>query len=241
MNLDRVTITGADDSIDPRELALLSRRFPFVEWGILVSPTRQGGARFPSGAWIHELQIVNKYDGPLKLSLHVCGRWVRRLLTGYDEIPVWLFTGVQRVQLNFHAEHTPCIADQFVAALRDKPYQFIFQIDGSGGNEHMQLAVAAGLKDAVPLFDISGGAGILPSEWPRAASFPGIGYFGYAGGLGPDNLAGQIPKIAEAAGNARVWIDMESRVRSGGGVGPDVFDLDKVERCLQIAEPFVRT
>ena len=31
--LDRVTITGADDSVRPTDLLELSREFPFVEWG----------------------------------------------------------------------------------------------------------------------------------------------------------------------------------------------------------------
>lgn len=32
MNLDRVTITGADDSVSPAELVDISAEFPFVEW-----------------------------------------------------------------------------------------------------------------------------------------------------------------------------------------------------------------
>ena len=37
MILDRVTITGADDSIHVEQLAELSQAYPYVEWGILVS------------------------------------------------------------------------------------------------------------------------------------------------------------------------------------------------------------
>ena len=37
MKLTRVTITGADDSVEPRALAELSEAFPFVEWGLLMS------------------------------------------------------------------------------------------------------------------------------------------------------------------------------------------------------------
>jgi phosphoribosylanthranilate isomerase len=62
-------------------------------------------------------------------------------------------------------------------------------------------------------------------------------YHGYAGGLGPDNLAHEIPRIAKAAGDARVWLDMESGVRSNND---KQFDLDKVLQCLEIAKPFVR-
>lgn len=50
--LERVTITGADDSTDISQLVELSQEFPFVEWGILVSRRSEGGPRFPSREWI---------------------------------------------------------------------------------------------------------------------------------------------------------------------------------------------
>jgi hypothetical protein len=98
------------------------------------------------------------------------------------------------------------------------------------------------------------GAGILPREWPKPIYLDvhpgddGCGvqqhrYHGYAGGLGPDNLAEQIPLIlAAAAGNehtaeGRIWIDMETRVRSSDD---RTFDLAKVRRCLEIAAPYVK-
>lgn len=37
-----VTITGADDDVDPSALEDLSDEFPFVEWGILRSAKREG-------------------------------------------------------------------------------------------------------------------------------------------------------------------------------------------------------
>lgn len=42
MPLTRVTITGADDAVEPAELQALSHEFPFVEWGILHSYKRFG-------------------------------------------------------------------------------------------------------------------------------------------------------------------------------------------------------
>ena len=52
MILDRVTITGADDSIKATDLIPLSKRFPFVEWGILLSKNNEGSFRFPTRDWI---------------------------------------------------------------------------------------------------------------------------------------------------------------------------------------------
>lgn len=104
----------------------------------------------------------------------------------------------------------------------------------------MAVAVRAGLTDAVPLFDISGGAGILPDAWPTAhtyrMSIGQEGYFGYAGGIGPENIAEQLPKIARAAWPFPYWIDMETRVRSEGD---RVFDPLKVVQCLDASQEFM--
>lgn len=239
--LDRVTITGADDSLSPNNLLLLSREFPFVEWGILASESNRGGApRFPSLRWVEDLRGLQETSGAMKLSLHLCGRWVRQLLVGEVDFPREIVNLFQRVQLNFHAEKSTCFAAPFMSALDSfEGRDFIFQIDGAGGNRHLEAVYDFHANNCYPLFDISGGAGILPTEWP-APVYPdddgGYVYHGYAGGLGPENLAAQIPLIMKAAGNARIWIDMETRVRSNND---QRFDLHKVRQCLEIAAPFV--
>lgn len=247
MNLDRVTITGADNSTTPESLALLTEKYPFVEWGILVSSSYRdaGGSRFPSHDWIRRLQRITA-GMEISLSLHVCGHWVRELLMGNSYIPEFMLSGFQRIQLNFHAERTPCDPRLcYNALLSLGAPQFIFQIDGATGNAHLESVTAeydgdGRAIDAVPLFDISGGAGILPTEWPKPQYMNNDVdhcYHGYAGGLGPENLAAQLPLIGEAAGNTRIWIDMETRVRSADD---KKFDLAKVSRCLDIASPFVK-
>lgn len=241
MNFDRVTMTGADDSVRPEDLFHLSERYPFVEWGILVSRNNEGMPRYPSREWLLRLvDLASKR--PIRLSLHVCGHWVRQLLLGVNEMPDGMEDVFQRIQLNFHAEKTPCNRDAFaqaLVALGEK--QFIFQIDGALGNAHFEAIHAPndGDIDAVPLFDISGGAGILPSEWPAAKYKLDEGrplYHGFAGGLGPDNLPAQLPLIAAAAGDAPYWIDMETRVRSDND---RQFDLGKVQSCLELARHFM--
>lgn len=252
MNLDRVTITGADDSVRPIDIADLSERFPFVEWGILVSRSQQGNPRYATEHWLRNMQQhAQLRTFPIKLSLHVCGYWVRQLLLGENELPAWMLERFQRVQLNFHAERTPCNPNLFIDALPSLgDRQVIFQIDGAHGNKHFESAFRDDFckVDVVPLFDVSGGAGILPERWPQpmyGANQPGESvddvkmlYHGYAGGLGPENLAEQIPLIAAAAdkGPARFWIDMETRVRSSND---HQFNLGKVIQCLEIAEPYI--
>lgn len=252
MILDRVTITGADCSVSPRDLAALSEEFPFVEWGILVSAS-QGTAeknhvfvpRFPDKEWIEDLKKVAAQN-PMQLSMHICGRWVRQLLLGKVDLPEWLIHGpaFRRIQLNFHAEDTPCNPQEFYISLLSLGHrQYIFQIDGVVGNKHLESVYAENddkfIIDAVPLFDVSGGAGTLPKEWPKPcymANDVDYVYHGYAGGLGPDNLETQLPLIAEVAGNARIWVDMETKVRSEDD---KQFDLGKVRKCLEICRPWI--
>lgn len=249
MNLCRVTITGADDRVDPAELAKLSAEFPFVEWGILASSTKSIGLpRYPTLAWMasfRECAIANR----LNCALHLCGAWVRLLLLGeLDPIVLQLANGFGRIQLNFRDYKTKCEPEPAMEVIRrirrcsifQDALQFIFQLDGERGNDHFDniLAAAGNNANLVGLFDASGGNGVQPFEWP-SPFYRTNGEFwphGYAGGLGPDNLAIQIPRIGKAAGDTRVWIDMESGVRAYPA--SDVFDLDKVRRCLEIASPF---
>lgn len=241
MILDRVTITGADDSIKATDLIPLSKRFPFVEWGILLSKNNEGSFRFPTRDWIETL--VNDVKGQLyphnlNLSGHICGRWVRDICEGKwtiaTEMPQLLHS-FQRLQLNFHAEVHSLNKQKFfyggVEFLQTYNSSLIFQMDNVNNSildEARQMGIAGD-----PLFDLSGGAGILPEFWPKAEGF----YTGYAGGLSPDNVVEQIKKIELVAGDARIWIDVERRVRSDDD---SQFDLDKVARFLEAAEPFVK-
>jgi len=256
--IDRVTITGADDSIRPQELVALTKDFPFVEWGILASSnnTYRGGGtfRYPSPKWIGDLQAIAETTGALpNLSLHVNGHWIRELLMGRFVIPAELLDCFARMQLNFHAERNPCDPEPFAHRLMAIGKDFIFQFDGEKGNAHFDAACEYEVGRCFGLFDVSGGAGILPQKWPKPIyidAYPGEhgegverwGYHGYAGGLGPENLAEQIPLILEAAAGTEhtqagpIWIDMETRVRSDND---RQFDLQKVRRCLEIASPFV--
>lgn len=254
MILDRVTITGADDSVSPGSLLEISKQFPFVEWGILVSQSKSNTdcPRFPSAQWISELQALDAAGVSMALSLHVCGKWTRDLLQGEMSIPPELLRCFGRIQLNFHADKTPCKPKEFADAAKGLARPIIFQIDGELGNAHLD-SFFEHEGDGYPLYDISGGAGVLPKEWPAPRYLrvdPGehgegvesYSYHGYAGGLGPDNLERQLPLIALAAAGTEhthegpIWIDMETRVRS---VDDRHFDLCKVVRCLEIAEPFI--
>ena len=109
-------------------------------------------------------------------------------------------------------------------------YQYIFQLDDVN-NSILAIARQAGIN-AVPLFDLSGGAGQLPQAWPRAD----VAYSGYAGGLSPENVIEQLKKIEEAAWGHRIWVDVETHVRSADD---QTFDLDKVRAFLEAVKLWV--
>lgn len=233
MKLDRVTITGADDSIDPEALLPLTERYPFVEWGILFSGKNQGTYRYPSHDWLHKFSLAAR--GLPNLSAHLCGQWVRELvLSGrgtWWERYASLCDIFSRVQLNFHGQYHKA-GQGFIGELRRlKVHDFIFQHDGVNDGLISTFTNNPNLR-VCPLFDRSGGAGIVPKEWPK----PIWAYQGYAGGLGPENIADEIRRIEDVVGDSRIWIDMETRVRSEDDTK---LMLDKVERCLEHAAAFV--
>jgi len=106
----------------------------------------------------------------------------------------------------------------------------IFQLDGV--NDNLYKSSKTYHIDSYPLYDLSGGAGMLPDKWIK----PIGDYCGYAGGLSPDNLKDNLNKLSNIVGDVPIWIDAETHLRSHND---KVFDIDKVIRFLEIAKPFV--
>lgn len=82
MKIHTITFSGADETVDPKQLAEISKEFPFVEWGILLS-RKAPKPRYPDHAWRSELA---RLPG-LKLSGHFCGAYTRNFLKK-GEIPI---------------------------------------------------------------------------------------------------------------------------------------------------------
>ena len=210
MNIKQVTITGADDSTNPFWIEKISSRYPFVEWGILVSLSSAGSPRFPSKNWINQLfRLVN--HNSVNLSMHVCGRWVRDICKGnwdnFIENNCLVLSSYDRIQLNFHAiPHE--VSDNFLQDLehwaKELDVQFILQMDCVNN----AIAEFANPRLVTQLFDISGGAGVVPSQWPEQTTE----YCGYAGGLGPDNISTELHRIEQVT-TGDIWLDMETKVR----------------------------
>jgi len=241
MKLKLVTVTGADDSIDPIEILNIAAEYPFVEFGILLSKNSMGKSRFPSLQWMKELNQLSGKFIDINFSGHLCGGWMRNLMATGDisfisEIPLW--DQFKRVQLNFHAEKTEMSTEAF-ESLRNQTWKhkkhFIVQMDNV--NNKLYERMLFGGISAEPLFDVSHGAGIVPNEWPEV--IPSVNphaFRGYAGGLSPTNLADELEKIDKIVGEDQIWIDMETKIRSDND---KLFDLDKVKKCLEITKRYI--
>ena len=244
MKINRVSIAGPDNKTEILKLALLQKKYPFVEWGILLSGFKAGTNRYPDAEWLYSLMVVNE-SVPLNLSGHICGKWMRDILAGHWTIfqhHLMLAGHFNRWQFNCHGNTSALKRPECLSCLKKVFYSngtftdklpdpaFIFPWNG-GDHDYLDVIKEQGIS-ANLLFDISGGKGIKlgkAAKWPKA-----IGYTGYAGGLNPDDIEEQIAAIDPVIGDQVVWLDLESGVRTD-----NEFDLEKVEQFLKIAQKWV--
>lgn len=218
-----MTLTGADDAVGPEALGEISAQSPFIEWGILFSPSGEGLERFPTRQWRDKLSKVS-----LAKSAHLCGKAVSQFIQG-DAALMDELDGYGRIQLNFSARRMRPEAREALAlrieAFAHKP--IIVQLHPGNADFWPRLAAA---KHVQALFDCSGGKGIAPSSWE--SPLPGI-ECGYAGGLDPLALENQILSIQEACQGRRAWIDMESLLRTEAS-----FDLNLAKAAAAATAKF---
>ncbi len=240
--VDRVTVTGADDSIHPKKLVEIYEKYRgLVEFGILFSPDCEGIPRFPSAVWLAELTDINKsLPEKLPLSAHLCGNWVKAICEDGNMFfmkhhnILWMF---QRFQLNFHGQLHKVHPHQFlahVANLSRHGRQLIFQMDGVNDKLLRMVKERRPEANVAAIFDRSSGGGILPEEWPRVIKDC---YCIYSGGLSPDNLDGQMEKIVKVASPGPIGLDLERNLRSSDD---KQFVLGKTYDSLEATKPWVK-
>lgn len=235
---------GADDSVHPHHLVILAQAYPVVEFGVLFRPDKEGQPRYATTSWIEQLaraaNMVNEH--PMKLAAHLCGSRVNEVLDGdfsfVSQVEEW---GFRRVQINATAVNGVDTSNlpSSVPTIRKMINQFQnleFILQKNDETESLCQGLIEAFGDSPPvnmslLVDESKGRGVTTSNWPN----PTPGYrTGYAGGLGPVNIATKLPEIAAAAAENSFWIDMESSLRSTKN-GADVFDLDKCYTVIETA------
>jgi len=240
MRLTRVTITGADDDVEPAQLGNLSRRYPFVEWGILFSKTREGQPRYPSFKWRQSLEQVWEQNRAMNLSAHLCGELARQTLAGREE---WIgrveSTPYVRVQLNGFGRSA---YDGIVGLMHTYlTRQWILQVydDDTLAMACNLCRVRGGSHRFVILFDASGGTGTAPKKWPAP---PNTWHIAYSGGITPENFASVVeglsvlrpPGALSSPVPDTFGVDLETGARTG-----DKFDLEKVALILEQATHLV--
>lgn len=249
MSLRALGFCGADDSVSPKLLGVICQSYPLVEFGVLFRPDKEGQPRYATASWVERLgEVASRSNGRMKLAAHLCGGRVNEVLRGDDAfISTLPALGFRRVQINATAVNgvdTSSLATAVppVAALmaRHPEFEFILQKNDEteplwrglleGGGENMGAAGRLP-SNVTMLVDESKGTGVLASSWPS----PPEGYdIGYAGGIGPANIQMVLRDVTTAAQGRKVWIDMESSLRSTKN-GDDVFDIDKCYQCIEAA------
>jgi hypothetical protein len=201
-----ITFTGVDEYTDAAGLVELANDYP-VEFGLLFSPSRQG--REPRYPAIHTIEWLTD-ELPLRWAAHLCGGDARNWL--YEDRCEHDLSDFHRVQIN---TADPNIQPSLI------------------GNQAAKRNLRAILQCRGPfprvasvdvLFDASGGRGISPDSWPSPTRTT---FCGYAGGLGPANVAQAVAVIGQLAD--RYWIDMESGVR-------DERDHFSLRKCRAVCE-----
>lgn len=201
---DFITFTGADDKTQIGDLVMLAGEFP-VEFGILFSRKREGDARYPSKNWVNLLR-----GRGLPLAAHVCGSYAEEIVRTGDSELKHVLARFDRVQVNTAAPVDLDLMAEFGAKLSRR------------AGDHVPIILQT--RSEIPeddrfhwLFDASGGRGVTPPAWPLPPRKRSV-RFGYAGGLGPDNVE---EVLAVLPGNRPAWIDMETRIRNAS----DEFDI----------------
>lgn len=252
----KCTFTGVDADTDCNRIEQLVKAYPYVEFGILFSYSRQGQGRYPTIEgitqfvdWFNKMRWETGNNG--LISLHVCGKAVKDLLglePRHDTALIdlkQLIAKVNRVQLNINlGEQTgEWVKASIGRAIEDlgKEYRkpFILQYNA---NNAVTIDFITGyyLPQYIHILkDASGGNGVYTDDYsiPTCCSKNAIGF---AGGLSVDNVEQSLKKAHESVmshnvegsnDNKLFWIDMESSVRTD-----DKFDLDKVESVLKIVD-----
>lgn len=233
----KITITGADDGIDPQLLLNWSAAYPFVEWGILLSPGRIGTPRYPTRAWLERLaDLWQKGNRSQNFAAHVCGETSRMFQQGtIARLDLPFSEMFRRVQINgFRPELAGGLRGNMGDSFRYiLPFRDKMAMDST--LEYIAERNRKSRKDGILaqlLFDPSGGKGLSGefSDWPRFHRESCL-QVGYAGGIGPDNILSAVSYACKfASGPWNTWLDMESGVRVNNAMS-----VDKVQEVLFLA------
>jgi len=237
MFLKTIVCSGVNEKNEIDAAVAFLKKYPNVEFGVQCSPKKAGFGteRFKwlesLTARLDEAQIKNR------VALHLNEGFAVSFADGTvpPEVVALLNSGsaIGRLQLNFKRGREVFENGRIAPDL----LKLQSAIEQVAGHDVIMSASKANLPliskmhhrkmkfDA--LFDDSFGEGLLPDE-RQAPLFDDV-FFGYAGGLSPENVAGELEKIAKVASGA-VFIDAEGKLKENGA-----FCFEKAERYVQNA------
>ncbi len=227
--LDRVSLTGPDDQTDLSDLHGLSVAYPFVEWALLYVPHNEGAPRNPTRAW---RQAFFDAGLPGHSAVHLCGSLAFEELL-QDRLPDDVLKA-DRLQLNINARKREFSDEQVLEVYRralDLGPDLILQHHGDSAGVIQVFLQALGDADRARvhiLLDESRGLGKAPEHWRWPAELGTNVFCGFAGGLGPDNIATVLAQLQRHG--LRYWPDMESGLRT-----QNQFDTAKAHQVLSAA------
>lgn len=238
MRIKGVTFTGAD-TVDELILADISMQYPFVEWGILLSPERYGTEKYPKLEWIQKL---NRYKEPnsasnetfkhVKVAAHLCGAYARQIISA-EGIPDEIFYSIdnfERWQINANFTKNP--PSPSYLWMDNSKYILQYNKNNSQWIEDALRLEHPKFRPANLLYDSSGGRGIAPKEW--LPPIPTVN-MGYSGGINPGNIRDVCMALTMMRSDAEVWLDMEAGIRDRYGR----FDFSKIGYVIAVVEHFM--
>lgn len=222
-----MTVTGADDEVDPSALTELSKEFEFVEWGILFSSSQNGQARYPSKAWRSALYAETMtVEYPVNLSAHICGGFTDQFLYSQSYVTTEIDIFYRRAQFNRLNEDN--IKPILKYAL-DSSMPIILPANKKTTSLLEEIEDKSRLSI---LFDSSGGNGVAPETWPD--HMPGTFICGYAGGINESNVVDVVTRLGARYNEEPFWIDFETGARTSD----NKFDINMVKRILEKVKPY---
>jgi phosphoribosylanthranilate isomerase len=229
-----ITITGADDKVDPLILDEIGKEYPFVEWGILFSKSREGQPRYPTAEWREQFYWATYHRGDeYTIAAHLCGNSVDVFLSSYSFFENEVTMGFDAIQFNKLTAGNKDSIFKFAKERGDKQ-DIILQY-----NDNTNTLLNGMFENEVPssikiLLDASGGKGISWQDkgWPDVPEpFSSRHHIGYAGGINEHNVeqaVDEVLKMNKDVVEGFAWIDLETGARTDDG-----FDIDKVIRILE--------
>lgn len=243
---------GVDDTVSAELLELISSRYPWVEWGVLFRSDLEGTGRYATMEWVGKLSALRQSCGhEVKLAAHMCGNRCEQILAGDHSFAAEVHNlGFNRIQINpTVANNVRIVVEEFglyAANIRKvmialPTVEFLFQLNSETKPIWDALQPLGIPSNTSILYDASCGKGVQIDTFPSPQQYDNVPC-GYAGGIGPKTIAAVLAAIANDVQllptDRKVWVDMESSLRSNLLVGDntvDIFDINKVMQCIAIA------